>query len=142
MRKYSSLVGACLLTVATSLPATSITIKVQKEVLCECLGTYLRISFEVADRMLTNAKVVNSSSSAKCDEWHIKELISSTQSIHPDGVAVTGVVGVAAKDKMMNYDLCMITDEIEFDTYWFAEETLIDLEKINRRSGTGSDLPN
>ena len=82
---------------------------------------------------LTNVKVVNSSSNPKCDKLHIRALISSTTVLHPDGVTGTGVVGATAKDKTMSYNQCLNTDEIEIDNYWFVEEFLIDLEKINRK---------
>lgn len=133
MRKYSPIISVCLLMVATSLSAASVVIKEQKEVICECLGAYTRISFEVADGWLTNVKVVNSSSNPKCDKWHIRSLISSTTALHPNGVTGTGVVGASAKDKTMSYNQCLKTDEIEIDNYWFAEEFLIDIEKINRK---------
>lgn len=142
MRKYCPIVSACLLIIATSLPATSVTIpSVPPEVTCECIGTYTRISFEVAKGVLTNVEVVNSSSNAKCDEWHIRRLIASTEVKHPDGVTGTGVVGVGAarawpniNDKILSYKQCLITYEIEYDVYWFVEEMSIDLKKINRKS--------
>ena len=111
------------------------------EVHCECVGTYTRISFEVAKGALTNVEVVNSSSNAKCDEWHIRRRIASIELKHPDGVTGTGVVGVRAArawpnihDKILSYKQCLITYEIEYDDYWFVEEMSIDLEKINRKS--------
>lgn len=140
MRKYCPIVSACLLMVATSLPATSVMMpSVPHEVICECIGTYTRVSFEVAKGALSNVEVVNSSSNAKCDEWHIRRLIAYTELNHPDGVTGTGVVGVrAARDlsningKIINYKQCLITYDIEYDVYWFVEEMSIDLEKIKR----------
>ena len=132
MRKYSPIISAWLLMVTTTIQATSVSIKETNEDTCGCVGTFTRISFVVSNELLTDIEVVDSSSNDNCDKWHIKTLTSTT-AIHPDGVTGIGVVGNTAKDKIMNYDICLMMYEIEVDTYWIVEELLIDLKKINRK---------
>ena len=133
-RKYSHIVSIFLLVVMTNIQATSIYIRESKEVTCECLGTYVRVGFETAaDGSLTNVRVINSSSNATCDKSHIKRITTFAKANHPEGVIAIAVTGYMIKDKAMSYEQCLKTDEIELDTYWFVEEVLIDLEKINRK---------
>ena len=132
MGKYI-FIAIVLSLVAVHIQATTINRKIQKDVFCQCMDTYVRVSFEVLDKSLTNIKLINGSSNAICDKLHMDELAFSSGGIHPDGVTAIGVTGYTAKNKDMSYSQCLNTDEVEFDIYWFIEDVLIDLEKINRK---------
>lgn len=134
MKKHAAFAVIFLLSIVTSIQATSIRIPGDRETLCRCLGTYTRFQFEILDGSLINIKVVDSSSDEVCDAYHSQQLEFFWQrgSHYPDGVIGIAVRGTSAVDKNMNLEQCIGSEELETRIYFHLEETIIDLEKISR----------
>ena len=134
MRKYTVFALIVLLPIVTGIQARTIGHPtVERETLCRCIGTYTRFQYEILQGSLINIKVVDSSSDEVCDEYHSQELKYWQRGVkYPDGVIGIGVRGSSAVDKDVSLEECLSGKEFEIRVFFYPEETIIDLDKINR----------
>lgn len=134
MQKYNVFAVIVLFSIVTSIQARTIGFPtVERETLCRCVGTYTRFQYEILQGSFINIKVIDSSSDKVCDEYHSKELKFWQRDInHPDGVIGIGVRGSSAVDKNVSLEECLSGKEFEIKVFFYPEETIIDLKKINR----------
>ena len=103
-----------------------------RQVTCECVDTYIRFSFVVENKALTDIRVTDGTSNARCDEYHVWTLSDAVTAMHPDGVTGVGVTGYSIENASLDYETCMNLKEIELDSYFFVEDISIDLDRISR----------
>ena len=135
MRKYTVFALIVLLSIVTGIQVRTIGFPtVERETLCRCVGTYTRFQYEILQSSRINIKVVDSSSDEVCDEYNSQELKkwSSDIDYYPDGVIRIGVLGSSAVDKNLSLEECLSGKEFERKVLFHREETIIDLDKINR----------
>lgn len=134
MQKYNVFAVIVLFSIITSIQARTIGFPtVEREILCRCVGTYARFQYEILQGSFINIKVIDSSSDEVCDEYHSKELKYWQRGVnYPDGVVGIGVWGSSAADKNVSLEECLSGKEFEIKVFFYPEETIIDLEKINR----------
>lgn len=135
MKKYAFITVVFLLLNVTSAQATTIQRHpvAEKEIVCRCLGTYTRFQYEISQGSPINIKVIASSSNEVCDEHHSQELEKwPSGTDYPDGIIRIGVLGFSSADKNVNLEECLRGEEFEIRGFFYPEETIIDLRRINR----------
>ena len=136
MRISLVVIGLILLTAVKSTSSSTLIFHLDKESLCSCKNVYTRLRFTVLDGALSNVKLVDNTKETICDKYLIKRLILSTFTNHPNGVHGVGVTGYSFKNKNMSNEQCLVSDNIEINSYWFVEDVSIDLEDINSKTQT------